>query len=281
MPQNIYLIITICIILIASLISIIIHKNKSNASKQIQQLSQQIRDLMKPKTHFYHAIYYELKKIDSIITKINNQEKEVIVKHLTNIYSILTKKIYQRKKINDIEEMLLLTYDQIVNLLHIKYGIPEGNYFLDKTCLKENPYIKRSEEGLQIHHVKEYQERGLSKPEIAKKLPFKYQQEDQLVYCNLIEHFLLHIKICDYSKNPHHPEVGLKGAEILGNILRTKYMRNNWEQEAYKRKAYQKVHYLKSSFWKCHNLFKSIKIWNKFFSKSISFDLYQTYAKDN
>ncbi|MDV3139366.1 MAG: hypothetical protein Q8742_01335 [Candidatus Phytoplasma australasiaticum] len=51
--------------------------------------------------------------------------------------------------------MMLLTYNQIIEILLDKYGEVPGNYFLNRTCTQINEYIKRSSEGLQIHHIKE------------------------------------------------------------------------------------------------------------------------------
>lgn len=111
--------------------------------------------------------------------------------------------------------LLLITYDQTVSVLKNKYGLVKGDYFLDKKLEKVNKKIKRSDEGLEIHHVLEFQEKGLSQPEYAKHLPFEYQKSQNLVYCDLLEHFVLHLKIGDYSKNPNYFDVGIKDAEII------------------------------------------------------------------
>ncbi|MBS2994067.1 hypothetical protein ['Santalum album' aster yellows phytoplasma] len=52
-----------------------------------------------------------------------------------------------------------------------------------------------------------------------------------MLYCNLLEHFLLHLKICDYSKKPLHPEVGKKGAEIIFHRLAKIFFDNPFEYQ--------------------------------------------------
>ena len=87
-------------------------------------------------------------------------------------------------------------------LLHLKkkYGLPEGNYFLKESCKSINNKISRAKEGLYCHHDMEWNPNdfechSLSTPELALKKSFEYQANYNLTYCNLIEHFLLHIKI--------------------------------------------------------------------------------------
>ena len=46
-----------------------------------------------------------------------------------------------------------------------------------------------------VHHIDEYRAIMLSNTEYALKYPFEYQKAERLVYCNYLEHLLLHIKI--------------------------------------------------------------------------------------
>ncbi|WP_342386474.1 hypothetical protein [Candidatus Phytoplasma asteris] len=165
------------------------------------------------------------------------------------------------KKITDIEIMMLLTYDQSVTFFKTKYGLVSGSYFMDASFTQTNPNIKKTAEGLEIHHIKEYQARGLSNPKYAKHHPFEYQKGINLVYCNLLEHFLLNLKICDYSKNPLHPEVGKKGAKIIFHRLAKIFFDNPFEYQKNKCISAQKIYYQKSDFWKCFYLYQSLKVY--------------------
>jgi hypothetical protein len=96
---------------------------------------------------------------------------------------------------SEIQRMLDLSYQECCSLLIVKYGSVSGDYFLDKDCTKKNTKITRGIEGLYIHHICEDKYIMLSTPRFAQKAPFEYQQSQQLVYCNLLEHLVLHIKI--------------------------------------------------------------------------------------
>lgn len=50
------------------------------------------------------------------------------------------------------------------------------------------------------HHIDENKAIKLSKPEFAIN-PFAYQKADRLVYCDILEHLILHIKIYEETKN--------------------------------------------------------------------------------
>ena len=93
-----------------------------------------------------------------------------------------------------------LSYEDQLKYLKEKYGKPTGNYFLNESCKSANSKIKRGKEGLAIHHDKEWNPEditchSLSTKELALKYPYVYQEIDNLTYCNIIEHLMLHIKI--------------------------------------------------------------------------------------
>ncbi|WP_050780369.1 hypothetical protein [Mycoplasmopsis pulmonis] len=115
------------------------------------------------------------------------------------------------------EYLLDLDYETIVEYLKKKYGIISESYFLNKNCKTRNTRITRTSEGLFIHHIDEDKEQLLSRPRIAINYPWEYQQGDRLVYCNLLEHWLLHIKI---TISPKGFGVGWGGfLLILSNIM--------------------------------------------------------------
>ncbi|WP_234013784.1 hypothetical protein [Mesoplasma florum] len=101
----------------------------------------------------------------------------------------------------EIDKLLELNYDECVDFLLKKYGFVPGDYFLDLECTKKNTKITRGKEGLYIHHIDEDKAILLSTPAWARKNSFEYQKAHRLVYCNLLEHLVLHIKIFEYPNN--------------------------------------------------------------------------------
>ncbi|GAA6238856.1 MAG: hypothetical protein SPLM_09720 [Spiroplasma phoeniceum] len=104
----------------------------------------------------------------------------------------------------EIEKLLTMTYEECINYFLKKYGNVPENYFYIKqnnTLGSKNNKITRGNEGLYIHHIDEDKAILLSTPEFAKKNPIYYQKADRLIYCNLLEHLVLHIKIIEYP-NP-------------------------------------------------------------------------------
>lgn len=95
----------------------------------------------------------------------------------------------------EIKELSHLKYFELCDYLQQKYGVPDGNYFLTNSCSTQNPKIKRSDEGLFIHHIKECEFPDLSQKDKALLMPFEWQEGRNLVYCNYFEHLLLHIDI--------------------------------------------------------------------------------------
>lgn len=69
---------------------------------------------------------------------------------------------------------------------------PKGKFFI---CWGRKGDYSRTSEGLLCHHIDEDKVSVLSDPHFAKDYPFSYQKKDRLVYCDYIEHLLLHYKL--------------------------------------------------------------------------------------
>lgn len=108
------------------------------------------------------------------------------------------------------ESMLKMSYQDIVSALLKKYGSAKHNYFKDTACKAKNPLVTRTNEGLFCHHIDEDKAIMLCNDKFAVNNPFEYQKADRLVYCNLLEHLLLHIKIAE-NPNPDANENELPG----------------------------------------------------------------------
>ncbi|ENY68498.1 Hypothetical protein, predicted transmembrane protein [Metamycoplasma auris 15026] len=96
----------------------------------------------------------------------------------------------------EIKELLELNYEQCISYLRHKYGgvskpilsfDNEGNFRMNDFSFIRN-------EGLFIHNKKEMNIDWLTRADVSRKYP-EYDDESNLVYCNLLEHLVLHIKI--------------------------------------------------------------------------------------
>lgn len=111
-----------------------------------------------------------------------------------------------------------MSYKEFADYLKNKYGAVTGDYFLTESCASPNKRIKRTDEGLQIHHIDEDKAIQLSSKDRALSNPYDYQKADRPVYCNILEHFLLHIKI--YTE-PRHPNANKDEISGFGGIVNT------------------------------------------------------------
>lgn len=100
----------------------------------------------------------------------------------------------------EFEKEKALSYNDLVKYLLDKYGHAQYDYFCNESCKSKNRKVPRTSEGLYCHHIYEKYVSNLCDPFWAKQSPYEYQKANNLVYCNLLEHFLLHIKIAyDYA----------------------------------------------------------------------------------
>nr|WP_235043268.1 hypothetical protein [Candidatus Phytoplasma australiense] len=126
------------------------------------------------------------------------------------------------------KKLLLLSYDDCIIFLKEKHGDVKGNYFIKNNegkFVHNKKILKFQSDGLEIHHVLEKEEPGLSNPQKL-NLDFHYQEAQNLVYCDLLEHFLLHLKIYDYYATNEKPEIGIKGAFLINNKIRDLFQNN-------------------------------------------------------
>ena len=108
-----------------------------------------------------------------------------------------------------------LTYVQYCDYLQGKYGIGICDYMT--SAYSPKPKCKRTKEGLFVHHKDEDKMIMLSKKEYAEKFPFEWQTKEHLVYCDFLEHLLLHVLICKYPSKNKVPgyDVGIGGVVTL------------------------------------------------------------------
>ena len=117
------------------------------------------------------------------------------------------------------KKMLGSSYADIVKYLLKKYGVAKHDYFKDTACTTKNPLVSRTSEGLYCHHIDEDKAIMLSNDAYAATNPFDYQKADRLVYCNLLEHLILHIKIAAEPRNVDANENELPGIGGAVNFI--------------------------------------------------------------
>lgn len=101
------------------------------------------------------------------------------------------------------ESLLKKNYNDAVVFLLDKYGQVTDDYFRQKSydrflngeikTITKGKFSKTSE-GLYCHHIDEIFDENLSNLTFIKgnNIPFSYQKKERLVYCNLVEHAILH-----------------------------------------------------------------------------------------
>lgn len=109
------------------------------------------------------------------------------------------------------KKIMNLNYRDYCEYLKKKYGPATCDYFTKS--FNKNPKVTRTSEGLVCHHICEDKAIMLSTPEHARNNPFEYQKAHNLVYCDYLEHLLLHILICEEPAEDHNPleAVGVGG----------------------------------------------------------------------
>ncbi|QMT19154.1 hypothetical protein H1Q58_16345 (plasmid) [Planococcus maritimus] len=104
------------------------------------------------------------------------------------------------------EGMLSKNSDEAVAFLLQKYGPAQDDYFRERSYRRfmdgeiksiQKGKHSRTSEGLFCHHIDENKSLNLSNFSFIKvnKIPFESQKKDRLVYCDLIEHAVLHALI--------------------------------------------------------------------------------------
>lgn len=111
----------------------------------------------------------------------------------------------------EIKNQLKMTYDELVDYLLKKYGLAQYDYFCNESCKSKNSKVSRTNEGLYCHHIDENKAILLSNDKFAVNYPFEYQKANRLVYCNVLEHLILHIKIVEEPKNENANQMEIQG----------------------------------------------------------------------
>ena len=112
---------------------------------------------------------------------------------------------------SEIQKQLQMSYRELVQYLLQKYGPAKYDYYCSEACKSKNRKISRTSEGLFCHHIDEDKAIMLSHDEFASRNPYEYQKANRLVYCNALEHLILHIKIVEEPRNENANRMELQG----------------------------------------------------------------------
>ncbi|WP_245976859.1 hypothetical protein [Oceanobacillus arenosus] len=102
--------------------------------------------------------------------------------------------------------LLSKTYEEAIGFLLQKYGPAQDDYFREKSYQRfmngeiksiAKGKISRTNAGLYCHHIDENKWLKMADFNFVRKynIPFESQKKDRLVYCDLIEHSILHALI--------------------------------------------------------------------------------------
>lgn len=110
------------------------------------------------------------------------------------------------KKKDDYLVLLSKTYNEAVECLLKKYGSAEDDYYREKSYERflrgeiksiTKGKFSRSMEGLECHHILENKFLNMTNSSFIRdqNIPFKYHQKEYLVFCDVVEHAILHTLI--------------------------------------------------------------------------------------
>ena len=141
--------------------------------------------------------------------------------------------------LKEYENVKHFTYLEYCDYLQQKYGIGLCDYM--RPNWNKNPKVTRTKDGLYVHHKYEDHAIMLGNPEYAKKNPYEWQKKENLVYCNLLEHLLLHQLICEYpaSDKNNNEQVGIGGivnfiVPELNDVYSGWVSKQPWQQNCHK-----------------------------------------------
>lgn len=132
-----------------------------------------------------------------------------------------------KNKLSQYQHLLKLSYMEACNLLLNKYGESKYDYVINedsynkflndeiKNFIKHKEVSRAKSDGLYCHHIMEDKYYNLSNPHAIKnqKAPFSSQEKDNLVYCDLIEHVILHVLIYCFDNEKNIPFQIIKNIE--------------------------------------------------------------------
>lgn len=127
-----------------------------------------------------------------------------------------------------------------------------------------NKYKNNSKRGLFKHHFYEIYKAGLSN--LSKQDYLTDREKYTIIYCDFLEHLLLHIIIAEFNKDCPQLQLGINGAiKIYGCI---------YNYQTYKQMDYKEFYYNGLDPIVTQKLLKRLKEVNRYYGKDIYIDCY-------
>ncbi len=123
-------------------------------------------------------------------------------------------------RIEEYQKIKSLDYFEYCDYLQGKYGLAPCDYMTKGW--NKRVQVSRTVEGLYVHHKYENKAIMLSSKEYAQHHPREWQNAENLVYCDLLEHMLLHILICELP--PDKTASPTEAKEVVGIGAVTNYI---------------------------------------------------------
>lgn len=169
-----------------------------NLNSKIKTFSEEF----KIKMNYKHRKAFKLKGLTCPEGFTDDRSKLKLYKHSLVSNKNKKEESYDLSKskftIEEYNKIKNYTYLEYCDYLQKKYGIGLSDYMTKS--YNKNKKVTRTKDGLIAHHKMENHAIMLSTKEMAENFPFEWQKAENIVYCNLLEHFLLHILICEYPE---------------------------------------------------------------------------------
>ena len=167
----------------------------------------------------------EAREWDIVDRLNNNSTSHYDIYSYYNDSQIKTRTLENTKMPQDLQDEINMTYNEYVDYLIVKYGTATCDFYYNYHCETENRSIHRlSTDGLFLHHIAEecmVDFNTLTSKEYAKSRPFELQKAQNFIYCDYLEHLLLHMKIAkeDWMSGTHSYGVDVNGARLIWREL--------------------------------------------------------------
>ena len=176
-------------------------------------------------------------------------------------------------KLKEYELVKNMKYEEYCNYLKEKYGEITKPYY--RPTFTKNASISRTKDGLLIHHIREDSGVMLSTKDVAMSQPYEWQLGENLVYCDYLEHLLLHIMLTEESEIDS--PIGIGGVHNFIAIELNDVFSGFVTKQAWRYTCHQKIINDKDVFFSLMKRFKNNCKNKLFYNEKL---LYRSYNQE-